>query len=98
MSRKLYLEACPAPRLYLDLPGEPVYKGRVELKGDITPEMIKSFQEEWDALYLNLEKANPFREPTKGQFMHGGAVKANTEDLSETLSDLLGGEELKKED
>lgn len=52
-----------------------------------------------DPLYLDLSKANPFKEPSQGQFMAGGAVGKNTTtDLSDTLADLMTGEELKKDE
>ena len=52
-----------------------------------------------DPLYLDLNKANSFRDPSQGKYIAGGAIKAKTEDLSETLSNLMNqlpGEELDK--
>jgi len=40
-------------------------------------------------LFLNIEKANPFRDPSVGTFIGGGAIKANTEDLSDKMEELL---------
>lgn len=73
---KLYLNTCPGPALYLEIPDQP----ELTLKSLEAPE-----------LYLDLDKANPHREPVKGQFMATeGAVKSHTEDLSGIVNDLMG--------
>lgn len=44
-------------------------------------------------LYLDMEKANPHRDPARGTYIGGGAIKANTEDLSEKLEELFSYKE-----
>lgn len=75
---KLYLNTSPGPELYLEIPDQP----ELVLKSLETP-----------ALYLDLDKANPHREPAKGQFMASDGNKSYTEDLSGIVNDLMDGEE-----
>ena len=80
-------------KLYLNTrPGPTLY-----LEPD--KELSKSMDE--PELYLNISKANPHRDPTNGVYIAGGAIKSNTEDVSEIVNDLMDkmpGEALKKDE
>lgn len=83
MSKKLYLNVRPAPRLYLDT-SDAVAKST-------TPDLYLK-KSESPVLYLDLAKGNPNREPVNGHFMHGGVGKAHgkgQEDLDDYVKDLL---------
>lgn len=61
---------------------------KLYLKRRPAPRLYLALPERQD-LYLDIDKANPFRDPSVGQYIAGGAVKANTEDLSDEIESLL---------
>jgi hypothetical protein len=116
MSDKLYIELRPASQLYLATSDAPElilksvespelflkakYTRRTGSPGNYNMRHEARYNKSQDSLYLDLSKANDFRDPSQGQYIAGGAVKAKTQDLSETLSNLMNqlpGEELDKD-
>lgn len=99
---KLFLTQRPEPRLYLEVQdAEPLmlksidpikWARKFDDKNKEYPKSDADLADSRHDLYLDVGKANPHKEPVKGQFMHGGGGAAKgkgQQDVSDLVDEMM---------